>query len=188
MTLAGSFEPNALLVSIAAGLSMKFLREKSGLQKVIRVMPNLPATVQCGVSGMYVPEGVSTEEAKSVRVLLESFSTVIDCHTEDQIDAMTALSASGPGYYFRILEIMMAEGQKFGFSPEDAQKIALETLRGAAELAKTSGEDFSVLRERVTSKGGTTEAALKKFTELQLEEILQQGVQAAFQRAKELGQ
>ncbi len=186
-TLSGSFDPQTVLVSIAAGLNMSFLKKKSGLQKIVRVMPNTPAMVHMGVSGMHVSEDVSPEEKSFVHTLLESFSTVIMCESEDKIDAITALSGSGPAYFFRILEIFSQKAQELGFSKEESDSIALETLRGAGTLVSLSGEEFSVLRKKVTSKGGTTEAALKVFEEKKLEEILNAGIDAAVERAKELG-
>lgn len=184
--IRGQFAEDTVLISIAAGLSVAWLQAKSGLKKIIRVMPNTPAQVRMGVSGMYAGESVNEEEKEYVEKLLKSFSTVIHCSDEDQINAITALSGSGPAYFFRILEIIATQAEEFGFSPEEAREIVLETMRGAGELAKESGESFTMLREKVTSKGGTTEAALKSFEEQELGKVLASGITAALWRAKSL--
>ncbi|MBI5415089.1 pyrroline-5-carboxylate reductase [Candidatus Peregrinibacteria bacterium] len=181
-----SLRKNVLLVSIAAGISIHFLQKISDISKVIRVMPNTPALVKMAVAGMFPSKEVEKKEYEYVKNLFHTCGVTIDCTSEEQIDAITALSGSGPAYFFRILEIFSQKAQKFGFSESDAKNIALGTLRGTGELAQQSEDFFQTLREKVTSKGGTTEAALKKFEELRLENVLNAGIQAAYERAREI--
>lgn len=185
--LNGVFLENAVLISIAAGLSADFLQKTSGVQKIARIMPNTPALVQKGVSGIYTNPKVLPEEREYIEQIFSGLGIVIPCESEEMIDAITALSGSGPAYFFRILEIMSEQAESFGFSAEVSPQIALHTLLGAGALAKESGEDFSALREKVTSKGGTTAAALEAFEKMELSKVLQGGMTAAFERAKELG-
>ena len=185
--LRGSFLPGAILVSLAAGISAHQLQEYSGLSKIVRTLPNTPALVHRGVTEMYISEVVSAEESDSVQKLFQSFGTVVLCDTEEKLDAYGTISGCGPAYFFRILEIFSVRAEEFGLCPEEAQKLALHTMLGSAELANESGESFSVLREKVTSKGGITERALKTFDEKGLEEVLNAGIDAALRRTKELG-
>lgn len=184
---ASSFRENTLLLSILAGTSIKTLQTKSGLTKIIRIMPNTPAQVGMGVSGFFASEEVSGEEQKWTEKILRTFGIAIACNSEDQINAITALSGSGPAYFFRILEILAQEGEFFGFSAEEAKAIALQTLLGAGTLAKQSEDSFEVLRQKVTSKGGTTETALNSFEKNNLAEVLHRAIQSAYKRAEELG-
>ncbi|MEI7511429.1 MAG: pyrroline-5-carboxylate reductase [Candidatus Peregrinibacteria bacterium] len=177
---------NTILLSIAAGVSVSTLQQKSGLLKIVRIMPNTPAQIGMGVSGVYFSPAVEKEEQIDINALLDSFSVVIPCETEEMINAITALSGSGPAYVFRILEIFAGKAEEMGFSVSHAQTIALQTLLGAGMLAKKSGESFGILREKVTSKGGTTAAALDLFASEKLEEVIKNGIDAAFYRAQEL--
>jgi pyrroline-5-carboxylate reductase len=186
--LKGSFVPETLLVSIAAGVTISKLKQYSGLQKVIRTLPNTPAMVHLGVTQMYTPDEVSQEEKSYITDLLESFSLVITCKDEDELDKYGTISACGPAYFFRILEIFSRRAEQFGLSAENARALTLRTMLGSAQLAAKSGEDFSVLRQKVTSKGGNTEQALETFDRMKLEEILNAGIDAALRRTKQLGE
>ncbi len=186
-SVKGNFPEGMLMVSIAAGITVQHLQDAGRISKVIRVMPNTPALVRSGVSGMFSSPEVSGEEREYVLKFLKTVGEVIECYHEDQIDAITSLSGSGPAYFFRILEIMAEKAVRYGFSKENARKIVLNTMFGAGVLAKESGQDCAELRDMVTSKGGTTEAALNTFAEMQLEKILNAGIDAAYDRAKELG-
>jgi pyrroline-5-carboxylate reductase len=180
------FAPNTIVVSIAAGVSVEDIQKFSGQKKIVRVMPNTPLLVGRGVSGYYFSDAIQKEERGNITNLMNCFGVAIECQSEEKINAITALSGSGPAYFFRILEIMSEQAESFGFSEEESQKIVLETMQGAGLLAEKSPENFSMLRENVTSKGGTTQAALQFFEKNTLETVLKGGIKAAKKRAEVL--
>lgn len=185
--LAGSLS-NQVVVSIAAGLSLESLsRWLGGHRKLVRTMPNTPALIGAGITGLYaLPEVSGTERAAAERVLKAVGSTVwID--DESRMDAVTAISGSGPAYVFLFIEALQQAAADLGFTPEQARQLSIETVLGAAKLAVQSDEPASLLRERVTSKGGTTEAALKAMAEKGVKEGIVAGVLAADARGRELG-
>ncbi len=180
------FLENVTLLSIAAGISVAEIQKFSQQKKVVRVMPNTPLLVEKGVSGYFFSPEISDAEKPEISQMMQCFGLAIECETEEKINAITALSGSGPAYFFRLLESMAEQGEKFGFRKKEAEDIALQTLLGAGILAEKSDDDFGTLRKKVTSKGGTTEAALNFFEENNLSEIFQEGMQAAKKRAEEL--
>lgn len=180
------FSSKTCLISLAAGVSLDSLLKSSGVKKRIRVMPNTPALVGMGVSGYLGSDEVLDEEKNFVQKMLNCFGVALACSDEDQINAITALSGSGVAYYFFLLEITVKKAELFGFSAEQAKEIALQTLRGAGELAFSTPDTFAELREKVTSKGGTTESALRDFEKNGLESVWTSGISSAYQRAKEL--
>lgn len=178
----------ALVVSIAAGLGMAALsRWLGGHRRIVRSMPNTPALVGAGITGLCaLPEVDSAGKALAERVLRAVGSTVwID--DEAQMDAVTAISGSGPAYVFLFIEALQQAAGELGFAPEQARQLAIETVQGAAALAAASDEPAAILRERVTSKGGTTEAALKVMLERGVREGIVAGCLAAEARGRELG-
>jgi len=177
-----------VVVSIAAGLRLEALsRWLGGYRKLVRTMPNTPALIGAGVTGLHaLPEVTEAERAGADRVLQAVGSTVW-VQEEAQMDAVTAVSGSGPAYVFLFIEALQQAGADLGFSPEAARQLAIETVLGAARLAAASDEPASVLRERVTSKGGTTEAALKAMAVAGVKEGIIAGVRAAEGRGRELG-
>lgn len=185
-SLSPFLKQNVLLVSLAAGCSVSSIQKFSQQKKVMRVMPNTPALLGMGLSGYYADSSVSLSEKEVVQKMLNCFGMAVECSTEDQINAITALSGSGPAYYFRILEITIHQAKMFGFSDAQAKEIALQTLRGAGELAFQAEDSVSELREKVTSKGGTTAAALSTFSDLGLGRVWSEGIQSAYKRAQEL--
>ncbi len=186
------FKKNVILLSIAAGISVHDIQTASGIAEVVRVMPNTPLLVGKGVSGYFISSALINQKelVQYIEQIIQCFGLAIACDTEEKINAITALSGSGPAYFFRLLEAMQEQGEQFGFSSEQATSIALHTLLGSGLLAEKALEQnadtFTSLREKVTSKGGTTEAALQFFTENKLSEIFQEGMQVAKQRAEEL--
>ena len=184
------FSGHQTILSIAAGIPVSDIQTCSGVQKVVRVMPNTPLLVQKGVSGYYCSPEISEGENGNISKMMEVFGLAIPCETEEKINAITALSGSGPAYFFRILESMSEQAENFGFSKAQAEQISLHTLLGAGLLAEESLHNntgnFSALRERVTSKGGTTAAALASFKENNLSEIFQEGMVQAKKRTEEL--
>ncbi len=187
---ACGLEPNAnLVISIAAGVRLVTLsRRLGGHTRLVRAMPNTPALVGAGVTGLY-PMGsdITQEDRERAQSIMSAVGAVVWVDDERQMDAVTAVSGSGPAYVFWFIEQLAASGAALGLAPDTARKLALETVLGAAKLAASSGESPAVLRERVTSKGGTTEAALRVFAEEKLAERLARAVEAASRRGAELG-
>ena len=177
-----------LVLSVAAGIRLQDLsRWLGGHKKLIRAMPNTPALISMGITGVTAYPGVDALAKEQADTLLRSVGEVIWIEHESQIDAVTALSGSGPAYVFLVIEAMQAAGEKLGLSAEQASLLAKHTMRGAAELAQRSSEPPSILRERVTSKGGTTAAALAVMNSHGLMEIFSEALAAANQRGAQMG-
>ena len=178
-----------VVVSIAAGLRLADIgRWLGGYRTLVRAMPNTPALIGAGVTGLYADASVSAEGRAAAEQVLAAVGSTVWVPDEAQIDAVTAVSGSGPAYVFHFIECLEAAGTALGFDAATARKLALDTVLGAAKLAAGSDEPPSVLRERVTSKGGTTEAALKSFAADGLPAIIARAVAAAEARGRELGE
>lgn len=175
-----------LIISIMAGVSVKKINEKFKSSRIVRVMPNLPLKVGKAFSGWYANEDVTDENKEDVKNILQSFGTEIEVDNEDKIDAITALSGSGPAYYYFLNRTLSAQAMEMGFSEEEAKKIVKGTFFGTSKLLEESGEDSDALIQKITSKGGTTEAALKYMEEKGADKIIQEAVEKAYKRAKEL--
>jgi len=178
-----------LLISIAAGLTLKTLsRWLGGHRRLVRCMPNTPALIGAGIAGLYALPEVSAEERKKAETILTAVGEAVWVPEERLLDPVTAVSASGPAYVFWMMEQLAASAEKLGIAPDVAKKLALHTILGAAKLAASSSEPPAILRKNVTSKGGTTEAALRVFEEEKLAERFRRAVEAASRRATELGE
>jgi pyrroline-5-carboxylate reductase len=178
-----------LVISIAAGLRLEALsRWLGGHRKLVRCMPNTPALIGAGIAALYALPEVSSDERGRAEEILSAVGEVVWVGEERLLDPVTALSASGPAYVFWFIEQLAASGVKLGFNKETALKLALHTVLGAAKLAASSSESPESLRKNVTSKGGTTEAALKVFDEEKLAERFMRAVEAASRRATQLGE
>lgn len=176
-----------LVISIAAGISTRWIQSRIGRSvPVIRVMPNTPVLVGAGISAVAAGRSARPKQMKLAQKIFSCVGEVVTL-PESAIDAVTAVSGSGPAYFFYLMEEMIEAGVTLGISKAVARRLVLQTAVGAAKLAAVSGEDPSVLRARVTSKGGTTEAAFKVFLKKRLGQTIRQGIQAAVVRAKELG-
>lgn len=173
-------------LSIAAGIEGSVLSDWLGGYPVIRAMPNTPALVGAGLSGLWVPEGTSPEHAEAAEFVMRAVGNVVACETEEKLDVVGAVPGSGPAYVFRFLEALERAAQKRGFSPEDARELAIGTVFGAAKLARESDESFATLRERVTSKGGTTARALAVMNERDIDGMMDDAVEAALRRTAEM--
>jgi len=184
--LAAKFS-SALHLSVAAGVRSDSIARWLGTERVVRVMPNTPALVGLGQSGLFARHQVSTQEREQVQQLLQAVGQSIWVATEDQLDAVTALSGSGPAYVFFFIEAMTQAGIDMGLPPTQAHQLAVGTFVGASELARSSSEPPSVLRERVTSKGGTTYAAISSMQSEGIHALIDKAMQAARQRSQELG-
>lgn len=177
-----------LVISIAAGVTLGSLsRWLGGYARMIRAMPNTPALIGAGVAGLYALPGVSEAERRQAEAILGAVGGTVWIEDEALMDAVTAVSGSGPAYVFWFIEQLAAAGVSLGLTKEISQKLAIETVLGSAKLAAQSADSPAVLRERVTSKGGTTEAALKAFAEQKLAERFLRAVEAARDRGAELG-
>jgi pyrroline-5-carboxylate reductase len=177
-----------LIVSIAAGVRIDTLsRWLGGHERIVRTMPNTPALIGQGVTGLFAPVGLSQADVTTATALMQSTGVVVPVASEAMIDAVTAVSGSGPAYVFYWIESMLAAATELGFSAADARTLVLGTLKGATALADASDESASVLRERVTSKGGTTAAALAVLTERGVAQAINYAVRAAAHRGAELG-
>ena len=179
-----------MLISIAAGITISNLKTWLGDTDaaIVRCMPNTPALVQSGMTGLYANESVSSEQSNIAESILRAVGSTLWLSNEDALDAVTAVSGSGPAYYFLVMEAMQNAAQELGLSAEDARLLVLQTAFGAAKLALESNDDAATLRQRVTSKGGTTEAALNKLIVGGLPSLFEEAMVAATIRSKELSQ
>lgn len=189
--LAGQFKgllKEQLVVSIAAGLRLADIsRWLGGYRKLVRSMPNMPALIGAGISGLYADPAVDHEGRDAAEKILKAVGHTLWIADEAQMDAVTAISGSGPAYVFYLIEALQQSGQALGFDEATARKLAIETFVGAARMAEQSRESFSELRQRVTSKGGTTEAALNSFENDGIAAAILRGAQAAAARGRALG-
>lgn len=185
--LAGKLT-NQLVVSIAAGLRLADIaRWLGGYSRLVRTMPNTPALIGAGVTGLYADPGVDREGRAQAEKILGAVGATLWIDDEAQMDAVTAVSGSGPAYVFYFIEAVEAAARNLGLDAATARALTVETFLGAARLAAQSSESVTTLRERVTSKGGTTEAALLAFGASGVAGAIERGVMAAQQRGRELG-
>ncbi|OIQ82056.1 pyrroline-5-carboxylate reductase [mine drainage metagenome] len=184
----GSLLDRQLILSIAAGVRCTdLIRWLGGHSAVVRVMPNTPAQVQAGISALFAAPGADAEQRQLADTVMSAVGTTLWLQDEDQMDAVTAMSGSGPAYVFYFLEAMQQAGGNLGLAPEQARQLALQTFLGAASLAAGSTHDFATLRAQVTSRGGTTERALDHMEKAGIKAAIIEAVQAAAERSRELG-
>ena len=182
------FVSKALQLSVMAGIPSGAIARASGSPRVVRAMPNTPALIGQGIAGLYAREGVTTDEKAEVEAVLAPTGRTLWVAREDDLDAVTALSGSGPAYVFYFVEAMMQAATEMGLSPEQGKQLALATFAGATSLAQASSEPPELLRERVTSKGGTTYAALTSLEASGVKAAFVKALKAAQTRAHELGE
>lgn len=186
--VAGKLD-NQLVVSIAAGLRVDDMaRWLGGHRRVVRTMPNTPALIGAGITGLYADPSVDHEARAVAERILAAVGRTAWIDDEAQMDAVTAVSGSGPAYVFYFIEAIENAALELGFSPTQARQLTVETFLGAARLAEQSKEPIATLRERVTSKGGTTAAALDAFNAGGAAAAIRAGVLAADARGRELGE
>ena len=177
-----------LVITIAAGIRCPDLsRWLGGYMRIVRVMPNTPALVLAGISGLYAAPTVDAADRARAEQIMSAVGATLWLEREAQMDAITAVSGSGPAYVFYFIEALQQAAADLGFNTTDARHLALETFAGAVRLAQTSGEEPAKLRASVTSKGGTTERALGVMDAQALKEIIIRAVRAAAERSHELG-
>ena len=177
----------ALQFSVMAGIRSSDMASALGTQRIVRSMPNTPALIGQGIAGLYARDAVSADERKQIERLLAPTGRTLWVASESDLDAVTALSGSGPAYVFYFVEAMMQAAEEMGLSAEQGKALALATFSGSAALAQASSDPPSLLCERVTSKGGTTFAALTSMETSGVKAAIVRAVKAAQRRAAELG-
>jgi pyrroline-5-carboxylate reductase len=175
-----------LLISVAAGVRIAALESWCPAVPVLRAMPNRPALIGAGASGLYAPPGISAELRRAAEQVLGSVGETVWVDSEDALDVVTALSGSGPAYFFLLAELMAEAGQRLGLTAATARRLAAATLYGSGLMARGES-DLARLRDSVTSAGGTTAAALAVFSESQLPAIVERALDAATRRGRQLG-
>ncbi|MBP5150034.1 pyrroline-5-carboxylate reductase, partial [Pseudomonas protegens] len=186
--LRPSLKPQQLVVSIAAGITCSSMNSWLGAQPIVRCMPNTPALLRQGVSGLYATAEVSAQQRQQAEELLSAVGIALWLDQEQQLDAVTAVSGSGPAYFFLLIEAMTAAGEKLGLPRETAAQLTLQTALGAAHMAVSSDVDAAELRRRVTSPAGTTEAAIKSFQAGGFEALVEKALGAAAHRSAEMAE
>lgn len=177
-----------LIISVAAGIRCADLsRWLGGYPRIVRVMPNTPALVLAGISGLYAMPAVAADDRARAQSVLSAVGRTLWLEREDQMDAVTAVSGSGPAYVFYFIEALQQAAAELGFDAAQARQLALDTFAGAVKMAAQSSEDAATLRARVTSKGGTTERALSVLEADAVRHTVMRAVKAAAARSRELG-
>lgn len=187
-SIKDAIDSEKLVISIAAGITVANIADVLGDVKIVRVMPNTPALIGQGAGALFGNEPAKPMLNKAVEILSAVGKAVI-VDDEDLIDAVTALSGSGPAYYFLLMEEMVKTGIRLGLPEDVAKDLVLQTAKGAGLLAveaDKNGESPAVLRQKVTSPGGTTEAAIKVFKEGKISELISAAINRAYERSKEL--
>lgn len=186
--LSSHWSAGTLLISIAAGIRLDAIARwlAHGNAAIVRAMPNTPALVQAGATALCANAHVDREQHELAESILRAVGLTLWVADEKQMDAVTALSGSGPAYFFLVMEAMQAAGTSLGLPEDTARLLALETAFGAAKMALESNESASVLRQQVTSPGGTTERALNELEQGDLRGLFSRALAAAAQRADEL--
>jgi pyrroline-5-carboxylate reductase len=178
--------PNHVIISIMAGITKDQIIKQTNHTKVVRIMPNTPAQISKGISVWNATENIDVSERNIIEESLNSFGKSIYVEKEEIINLSTALSGSGPGFFFRILESFIIAGYKSGLDKEVSKKLAIETFIGSAELINLSNSSPQDLRKAVTSPGGTTEAGLNYLENINIDEIITQTISEAVNRGNEL--
>ena len=179
--------PGPLILSIAAGIRLKDMSRWLDHARCVRAMPNTPALIGKGMTGLFADAAVNASDRTLAETICNAVGQTVWVSEEKLMDAVTAVSGSGPAYVFAFLEAMQSSGEKLGLDPATARKLAYATLEGATQLAHNSDEHAGILRERVTSKGGTTAAALDILKQLDWQGALEKAIDAASQRGKAMG-
>ncbi len=182
------FADTALHLSVAAGIPSDSIARWLSNERVVRAMPNTPALIGKGITALYARPGITDEDMHAVAQIVKTTGDFLWVDKEEQLDAVTALSGSGPAYVFFFMEAMTEAGAAMGLTREQAYKLSVSTFIGAAELARSSNEPPEILRQRVTSKGGTTHAAITSMEASNIKPLFERALHAARTRAQELGQ
>lgn len=186
--LAPALTQRPLLISVAAGIRASDIRRWSGDLPVVRCMPNRPALQGCGMTGLFATADVGREHRELAAEILGAVGATVWLEQESQMDAVTAVSGSGPAYFFLLVEMLEQAGIALGLPAEVSRQLAVETAYGAGRMAREASESPATLREQVTSKGGTTAAALQVLEQAKVRDIFAAAVAAAAQRSAELAE
>jgi pyrroline-5-carboxylate reductase len=184
--LANAIAPHALIISVAAGIRASDIHSWSGGIAVVRCMPNRPALQGCGMTGLFATDNVSIEHRKLAEGILNAVGATIWLEQESHMDVVTAISGSGPAYFFLLIEMLEQSGVALGLAPDVSHRLAVETAYGSGLMAREAKEPASVLREQVTSKGGTTAAALDVLEAQKVRDIFAAAIQAAARRSAQI--
>lgn len=176
-----------LIISIAAGVRAKDLARWLCSENIVRAMPNTPALIRSGITGLYPLPSVSAAQRHDAQTIMTAVGSTLWLESETMMDAVTAVSGSGPAYVFYFIEAMQQAAIELGFNQEDARRLVLDTFMGASKLAEESNEDASLLRARVTSKNGTTERAILSMEANQVKQHIVSALHAAALRSEEMG-
>lgn len=182
------FVGNALQLSVMAGIRTDAIARATGSERVIRAMPNTPALIGQGMAGLFARAAIDESERATAESVLASTGRLMWVATEDDLDALTAVSGSGPAYVFYVVEAMVDAAERMGLSARQGRELALATLAGSTALAMSSEDSLATLRERVTSKGGATHAAIECLEQSGVKAAFVTAMQACRQRARELGE
>lgn len=185
--LAGKLKPPQLVLSIIAGATIKALHNGLKHNRIVRVMPNTPAQIGEGMSVWTATAEVTKRQKNWASSILQAIGKEVYVDDEKYLDMATALMGSGPAYFFLFVEALVEAGVQIGFSADMAQELVLQTMLGSGHLIEKSGKMPAELRKMVTSKGGTTEAALLEFEKGEFTSLVNRAVQAAYNKAKSLG-
>jgi len=185
--LKGCLKATQLVVSIVAGVTIDTLSKGLGHNRIVRVMPNTPAQIGYGISVWTATAGVTDEQKGWTQSILTAMGKEIYFRNEEYLDMVTAVSASGPAYFFLFAEALIEAAVNIGLPRQDAEALVAQTMLGSAHLMQQSEKPPAELRRNVTSRGGTTERALQVFEEGGLAKIVAEAVEAAYKRAKEMG-
>jgi pyrroline-5-carboxylate reductase len=176
-----------LIISVAAGIRSNDINHwLGGQQAIVRTMPNTPAMIQSGATGLFANPQVTEQQKTLAENIMRSVGVAVWVNSDDDLDIVTAVSGSGPAYYFLFMEAMQTAAEQMGLSAQTAQLLTVQTAFGAAKMALESADDCQTLRKKVTSPNGTTEKAIQSFEADQIESIVLKAMQAAKQRAKTL--
>jgi pyrroline-5-carboxylate reductase len=178
-----------LIISVAAGFKVAAMqRELGNKASIIRAMPNMAALVGSGATGLYANTNVSTEKQEMAESILRSVGIIHWVEAEDQLDKLTSLSGSGPGYLFYMMEAMANQAIDFGLDPDSVHLFTAQTFLGAARIALESEQTFEQLRQNICSKGGTTEQGVQVLKQHHMRQALEEAMQATYERARAIGE
>lgn len=185
--LAGIIKPTQVVISVAAGITVARLKSAlGGGPSLVRAMPNTPALLGHGITGLFATPDTPAHHRALADTIMGAVGETVWVESEALIDAVTAVSGSGPAYFYLLTEAMRDAGEHMGLAPEVAARLALHTAHGAGRMAAETGVDVADLRAQVTSPGGTTQAALEAFEQGGFRELVETAMQAAARRAREL--
>lgn len=176
-----------LIISIAAGVRAVDLARWLGSENIVRAMPNTPALIRSGITGLYALPAVNATQRHDAQTILTAVGSTLWLESETMMDAITAVSGSGPAYIFYFIEAMQQAAIELGFNQQDARRLVLDTFMGATKLAESSADEISLLRTRVTSKNGTTERAIMNLEANEVKQHIIKAVHAAATRSAEMG-